>query len=75
MLRKEEYNKYPHIHIWDENGNYIPCPECGGEVVFIVKGVRYLYKVVGFKNESRNRDWLYDSDYIYPIIEFLKIVK
>jgi len=71
MLSKEELPKYAFIEIFDTNGNYIACPEIGGVVIFNHKGQRFKYRVVGFKNESRNRDWLYDTDYINPVIEYL----
>ena len=28
--------------------------------------------IVGFDNDSKDKDWLYDTDYINPIIEFKK---
>jgi hypothetical protein len=60
------------VEIFDENGHYIDCPGVGGTLVYNVNGVRYLYLVIDFKNESRNRDWLYDTDYINPVIEFVR---
>ena len=72
FIQKDEEDKYPHIEIFDENNKYIPCPKVGGTVVYNNKGKRFLYKVVGFKNSSRDSDWIYDSDYINPVIEFIK---
>lgn len=71
MLPKEEQKEHPHIEIFDRDGKYIHCPGIGGFVTYALKGEKYKYKIVGFKNESRNRDWLYESDYINPIIEFV----
>lgn len=74
MLKKAE-RKSPnvtHVVIFDDNGNYIDCPPIGGEVTYSIMGKLYKYKVVGFKNESRNRDWLFYGDWINPIIEFVK---
>lgn len=75
MLPKDTLAKKSFIEIFDENGHYIDCPPVGGEVIYNDKGQRYLYRIVGFKNESRNRDWLYDSDYICPVVEFLRKVE
>lgn len=61
-----------YIEIFDEHDRYIDCPDVGGLLVYNINGARYLYRVIGFKNESRNRDWLYDTDYINPVIEFEK---
>lgn len=59
------------IEIFDEKGHYITCPSVGGEVTLNCKGRLYRYVIVGFENESPNKDWLQDSDYINPIIEYL----
>lgn len=75
MLSKDELTKYSFIEIFDEKGRYIDCPSIGGEVIYNDKGQRYLYRVIDFKNESRNRDWLYDTDYINPVIEFWEKIK
>ena len=75
MLSKEELPEYSFIEIFNENGRYIDCPPIGGTVIYNIKGKKYLYRVVDFKNESRNRDWLYDTDYINPIIEFVEEIK
>lgn len=61
-----------YIIIFDKDGNYIDCPNEGGFVTVYHFGKLYLYKVVGFENESRNRDWLFDGDWINPIVEFVK---
>lgn len=71
MLSKDSLADKTFIEIFDEGGNYIDCPGIGGEVILNAQGRRYRYRVVGFKNESRNRDWLYDTDYICPVIEYL----
>ena len=72
MLSKDELLNHSFIEIFDERGSYIDCPPVGGTVIYNIKGKKYLYEVVGFKNESRSRDWLYDTDYINPIIRFVK---
>lgn len=72
MLSKDSLADNSFIEIFDENGRYIDCPCVGGEVVYNSKGQRYLYRIVGFENESRNRDWLYDMDYINPVVEYLR---
>ena len=71
MAGEERANKRGAIQIFDKNGRYIDCPEIGGFVIYQKNGEKYKYKIVGFENESRNRDYLYDSDYIHPIIEFI----
>ena len=45
------------------------------KVIYNDKGKRYEYKIIGFKNESRNRDWLYDTDYINPVIEHIRKIE
>lgn len=78
-IRDNEIEKYPHIEIFDKTkdkySNYIPCPDIGGTVIYNESGRRYLYKVIGFKNESSLRDWLYQSDNLNPIIEFMRPLK
>lgn len=74
-IRKEECPRYDFIEIFDDDGKYIPCPQIGEHVIYNVHGTKYIYKVVGFKNNSMYSDWLYDSDYINPIIEFVKPLK
>ena len=71
MLPKDILSEKSFIEIFDESGRYIDCPGIGGEVVYNNRGERYRYRVVGFKNESRYRDWLYDTDYIHPVVEFM----
>lgn len=74
MLPKEEIesNNRTFVEIFDKDGFYIDCPSIGGTVIYNQKGTKFLYKIVGFQNESRNRDWMYDTDYINPVIEFIK---
>lgn len=74
MLPKEELKKHVFIECFDDKGKYIDCPGIGGEVILNAFGHRFLYKVVGFENESRNRDWLYDTDYINPIIQYQRTI-
>lgn len=74
MIPKEERESGDrrYIIIFDKDGNYIDCPKEGGFVPVYYYGKLYLYKVVGFKNESRNKDWLFHGDWINPIVEFVK---
>ena len=78
-ISKDTKDEYAHIEIFDTTkpkySQYIPCPSYGGTVVYNNKGKRYLYKIVGFRNESRDRDWLYDTDYINIVIEFVRPLK
>ena len=71
MVGEERANKMGAIQIFDENKRYIDCPGIGGFVIYKKNGAEYKYKIVGFKNESMNRDWLFDTDYIHPVIEFV----
>lgn len=71
MLPKDKLAEESFIEIFDKNNRYINCPGIGGTVIYNNKGRLYLYEIVGFKNESRNRDWLYDSDYINPIVRYV----
>ena len=81
-FRQKEYYNYQamlgrdHEHetfveCFDKDDNYI-YPIKGLDVIYYVKGKRYVYTIVGFDNDSQDRDWLYDTDYINPIIEFKK---
>lgn len=70
-LGKENRDANSFIECFDDNGKYINCPGIGGEVIYNKNGVRYRYKVIGFKNEDANSDWLYLSDCIYPVIEYV----
>jgi len=73
MIPSDTYNERSFIVIFNEQNKYIPCPPIGSNVVYKIHGVSYLYKIIGFENESPYKDWLYpDSDYINPIIEFMK---
>jgi len=71
MLGKDDLSKHRFIEIFDESKNYIECPGVGGEVILSYYGQRFRYRVIGFENESPYKDWLYDSDYINPIIEYI----
>ncbi len=71
MLPKDELVKHSFIEIFDKDGRYIDCPSIGGEVILNHHGERYKYKVVGFQNQDRDSDWLYETDYINPVIEYL----
>lgn len=66
--RDHEYKTF--VECFDKDGNYIYPIEIGMEVIYYVKGKRYVYTIVGFDNDSKDKDWLYDTDYINPIIEF-----
>lgn len=74
-IRKDELSEYNYIEIFDADGKYIECPKVGGQVIYSVHGKKYIYKVIGFRNESSYSDWRYSSDYINPIIEFVKPLK
>lgn len=74
MLPKKEREGKNYIEIFDKEGNYIVCPDVGGVVKYRYKGSLYIYKIVGFKNESRNKDWLHYGDWINPVIEFVSKV-
>ena len=65
--RDHEYKTF--VECFDKDGNYI-YPIRGLDVIYYVKGKRYVYIIVGFDNDSKDKDWLYDTDYINPIIEF-----
>lgn len=75
MLPKDALSDKSFIEIFDERGRYIDCPGIGGEVIYNYKGQRYRYRVIDFRNDSRNRDWLYDTDYIHPVVEYIGKVK
>lgn len=60
------------IIIFDSCNDYIDPPRIGGLVTYRYKQQLYRYRVVAYQNENRNRDWLYDTDYICPIIEFVR---
>lgn len=75
MLYKEILHEKSFIEIFDKDGKYIDCPGIGGEVIYNDHGRRYRYRVIGFKNDSPNRDWLYGSDYIHPVVEYVGKVK
>jgi len=75
MLSKDELAEKSFIEIFDENGRYINCPGIGGTIIYNNKGKRYLYEIIGFDNASRCSDWLYDSDYINPIVRYVKKLK
>ena len=70
--KERESNVGRFIVIFDENGRYITCPKLGEYVTIKNNGELYLYKIVGFKNSNPNSDWLYDDDWINPIVEFVK---
>lgn len=65
--RDHEYKTF--VECFDKDGKYI-YPIKGLDVIYYVKGKRYVYTIVGFDNDSKDKDWLYDTDYINPIIEF-----
>ena len=71
MLSKDSLAERTFVEIFDKDGHYIDCPHVGEEVILNNRGKRYRYRIIGFKNDSRNRDWLYDTDYINPIIEYI----
>jgi hypothetical protein len=75
MLSKDELAGKSFIEIFDKSGSYINCPGIGGTVIYNNKGRHYLYEIVGFKNESRYSDWLYDGDWINPIVRYVGKVK
>lgn len=60
------------IECFDENNKYILPPKIGEEVIYNIKGERYVYIIFGFNNDSPNRDWLYDYDWVNTIIQFKK---
>lgn len=70
MLGRDYKNKI-FVECFDKEGNYI-YPIRGLDVIYYAKGKRYVYTIVGFDNDSKDKDWLYDTDYINPIIEFKK---
>lgn len=72
MIPSDRLTGESFVEIFDEHNHYIDCPDIGGFLVYNINGARYLYRVIGFKNENPNSDWLYDTDYINPVIEFVK---
>lgn len=71
MLPKKSLAENSFIEIFDKDDHYINCPGVGGTVIYNNKGRRYIYEVIGFDNDSPNKDWLYDSDYINPIVRYV----
>ena len=69
MLGRDHKDK-TFVECFDKEGGYIYPIEIGMEVIYYVKGKRYAYTIVDFDNDSKDKDWLYDTDYINPIIEF-----
>ena len=59
------YNFLAHTREKDANGIII-------FVTYRYKQQLYQYRVVAYQDENPNRDWLYGSDYIHPIIEFVR---
>ena len=72
MLPKKELEGKTFVECFDEEGKYIFPPEKGENVIYNIQGQRYLYKIVGFDNMNPWSDWLYSTDYINPIIQFVK---
>lgn len=75
MIPKKERAEKSFIEIFDENDHYINCPGIGGTVIYNNKGKRYLYEIIGFDNASRYSDWLYDGDWINPIVRYVRKLK
>ena len=75
MLRKDELHEKSFIEIFYKDGRYINCPSIGGTVIYNDEGRRFLYEIIGFKNDSCNRDWLYGGDWINPIVRYVGKVK
>lgn len=75
MLPKDKLAERSFIEIFDGDGRYINCPGIGGTIIYNNKGKRYLYEIIGFDNESRCRDWLYDYDWINPIVRYVGKLK
>lgn len=72
MLPKNELEGKTFVECFDEDGKYIYPPKKGENVIYNIKGERYVYKIIGFNNDRRDKDWLYATDYINPIIQFVK---
>ena len=72
MLPKNKLEGKTFVECFDANGKYIYPPEKGENVIYNIQGQRFLYKIVGFDNDRRDKDWLYSTDYINPIIQFVK---
>ena len=70
-LSKEELAKESFIEIFNEDDCYIICPDIGGTIIYNNKGKRYLYEIIGFDNASRCSDWLYEGDWINPIVRYV----
>ena len=75
MLSKADLAEDSFIEIFDADGRYIKCPDVGGTVIYNDKGRRFLYEVIGFDNDSPNSDWLYDDDWINPIVRYVGKLK
>lgn len=75
MLPKSRLAEKSFIEIFDADGRYIKCPDVGGTVIYNDKGRRFLYEVIGFDNDSPNSDWLYDDDWINPIVRYVGKLK
>lgn len=68
----ESTSNRDYVIVIDKDNRYIKCPQVGGLLTYRIHGEDYQYIVVGFDNESPRRDWLYPTDYINPIIQFVK---
>lgn len=75
MLSKDELAEKSFIEIFDRDGRYINCPGIGGTIIYNNKGKRYMYEIIGFDNASRCSDWLYDGDWINPIVRYVSKLK
>ena len=67
--REEDANG---IIIFDDKDDYIEPPRIGDLVTYRYKKQLYQYRVVAYQDENPDRDWFYDTDYIHPIIEFVR---
>ena len=56
MLPKNELEGKTFVECFDANGKYIYPPEKGENVIYNIQGQRFLYKIVGFDNDRRDKD-------------------
>lgn len=69
---REYADVHGHLLTFYKRRRYITCPAEGENVVYRKYGHFFLYRIIGFQNDDKNRDWRYDCDHIHPVIQFVR---
>ena len=67
------WNTHSYVKVLNDNGIYMSCPGLGDNVIYVVNGIEYVYKIVEINNDYYNAHlYHHPADYIDVTLTYVK---